>query len=656
RARAAERKTAAPALLKVSRDLIRSEDYSEAISIAKSVLDYDSKNAAAQIQIAMAQWLGEGRPKNGNRFAQLAETMSDSNLTPTLAAISTNLASPENHQKQLSDDFSQLGYPEIGAHFLRDQNARLTAYRESLQKAYAERGEPLAHFRISTQPDHPLHFSSDSNQHSVTSIEPLAGIPFTAISLAAPVSDLSPLRNMTTLRELTLGAQVKAESLEPLVGLPIERLSFSYCESISDISPLTKLTTLRELRLSPKDLEQLKYIKDLKLESLMIDEVNGTSGTLDFAYLEGMPLKKLSIPTNHGNAKSKEILRTFALEHLELKSEKPFSTKHIPTDNLKHLRLHGTGPDTLAPLKGLTLNHLAVTGTRSIDGVQLLETIATESLEQHEIYGTHHFPNGCLPPMAELKRMRIHGGIPRFFPEPRHFPALEEITTDQIAPRLILTPSLFLALIYDSEPLAKAELNRVCRIIDTHPAYSKLGHWKPYLETCISQFFRDRSGPFGDTLIDSTTHDQHRYALVNVPGKIGAGYAELASFVGADLASVTTAAKHTSLNSQLILPNRDFFIRINRRNVLIGGTIHGENLRWPNGENSDFRIWLDPNRTNARLDGNVITMKMSLEAWDSPANGKWSAAPPLSVYPAILEWKTDKLDEALALIPDKFAQ
>ena len=74
----------------------------------------------------------------------------------------------------------------------------------------------------------------------VTSIAALEGMPLEELLLTdSPISDLTPLRNMKTLKILSISG-TKVTSLEALSGLDLDRLYFSRTK-VSDLKPLKNM-------------------------------------------------------------------------------------------------------------------------------------------------------------------------------------------------------------------------------------------------------------------------------------------------------------------------------------------------------------------------------------------------------------------------------
>src|SRR5262249_12035112 len=130
----------------------------------------------------------------------------------------------------------------------------------------------------------PLRLLDLYHTTGVTSIGPLQGMPLEILNLQdLPVSDLSPLRGMTTLRQLILAGNAlsdlspltglkpthlvlrekKGTDLAPLRGMPLVKLEI-FGTGVTDVRPLQGMP-LQDIRLSPGNIAQgLNVLRDMK--------------------------------------------------------------------------------------------------------------------------------------------------------------------------------------------------------------------------------------------------------------------------------------------------------------------------------------------------------------------------------------------------------
>ncbi len=650
KARAAERQTAAPALLKISRDLIRSGDYSEAASVASTVLDYMPDDDSARLQQAVARSM-----VTGDFDPQPLDRLSTQTDRPELDRLVEQLNSDEPDYSQVAQGFMDLGYPEIAAQFLQNEQERYKAYRQSIQNAYEAAGAGEANYGVMFGATRPLYFYT-SGKNAVTDIKPLKGIPFHELSLDGPISDLSPLRGSTSIRKVLLSHAVKITDLESLRDLPIEELRIHGAVPIEDFSALASLRQLKHLQIKPVHFDELQHIRGCPLESLVLPIANheDIEGTMDISVFRGMPMKKLQLPIYRNEVSNPEVLKTLPLEELDLIVEKPFSSQHIPITRLKRLNLYGSGVDSLSPLIGASLDYLRVAGVSNLDGVEPLGQMRVRELVQEENYSTQGYPVSCLPPMDQLERLKVHGGHPRFFPEPRHFPALESIQINNSLPPLLLTPRLFLSAVFDDAKAMRQELARVQKIIETHPAYTELGPWSTYLQKSVDVYLRDGSGYLGECVIDRQNYGGRYYAFVALP-KSAAGISSFSKMVGGHLATITTEEEQDQVLRLLLKRNLGYFRKSNQRSVFLGGRIVDGDVQWLSGEKSEYRKWYEPQKVSRMVDGNWLVAKVALDQPEAARFGGWDQFGAENFLVAIIEWPTERVEEAFQLIPDDYA-
>ena len=166
----------------------------------------------------------------------------------------------------------------------------------------------------------------------VKSLEPLRGMSLNWLEVYdTQVSDISPLRGMKTLRDLTLSQSRKITDLAPLRGIPLELLGLGLLR-IPDLSPL----------------------QGMPLKKLSLDYSIAT----DFTPLEGMPLEELRMDASP--VKDLGFLRhSTALRRLNLRSC-GFVRDLSPLRGcpIERLCLEGTDVRDLTPLRGMPIKEL----------------------------------------------------------------------------------------------------------------------------------------------------------------------------------------------------------------------------------------------------------------------------------------------------------
>jgi serine/threonine protein kinase/Leucine-rich repeat (LRR) protein len=106
---------------------------------------------------------------------------------------------------------------------------------------------------------------------SVSDLEPLRGMPLKKLHLyKTRVTDLSPLQGMPLVYLNLVGTNVT--DLSAVRGMPLSQLSLNYCNELSDLSPLANIMTLKEIVLPP-NAKNFQFLRDFpKLERLSYTE------------------------------------------------------------------------------------------------------------------------------------------------------------------------------------------------------------------------------------------------------------------------------------------------------------------------------------------------------------------------------------------------
>ena len=278
--RVGDRKTSAPALVNLGRNLMRQSRFEDAYNVLQTAHDYDPEHEGlplllcgtltARGQFPEALDLARGLPGTHPDKAKLIQ------LTKGMLAADP-LDQPIG---RLSALWMKLDLPEVAGTITRDPDERLKTWREKLRQAWKigdpqltineqEGGLFLRHEYDRNSPDYPLCLD----------LSPLEGIPLRSLDIrSSPVSDLSPLTSQTHLKRLVL-VGTRVSDLSPLEKLPLEflRIEGRGGPRLESLAPLAKLP-LAHLILDTRDasLSRLKHELDLlsglRLERCMLYE------------------------------------------------------------------------------------------------------------------------------------------------------------------------------------------------------------------------------------------------------------------------------------------------------------------------------------------------------------------------------------------------
>jgi hypothetical protein len=220
----------------------------------------------------------------------------------------------------------------------------------------------------------------------ITSLEPLRDLTHleTLHLYGTGITSLEPIRGLTHLETLHL-YRTGITSLEPIRGLThLETLDL-YGTGITSLEPLRDLTSLKTLDLS-KGIASLEPIRGLtQLETLHLD---GT-GITSLEPLTGLTsLQRLDLTRVEGITSLEPLRGLTSLDTLDLTSAVGITSLEPlrGLTSLTSLNLYGTGITSLEPLKGLTsLTSLNLYGT----GITSLEPLrGLTSLTSLNLYGT----------------------------------------------------------------------------------------------------------------------------------------------------------------------------------------------------------------------------------------------------------------------------
>lgn len=193
-------------------------------------------------------------------------------------------------------------------------------------------------------------------RQDIRDITALSGLRLTRLELTGNnVTSLEPLRNMTTLRELSLGRNPVAD-LSPIASLSaLTSLDLSYTE-VMQLAPIARLTGLRSLDLRGAKVTDLAVLGELgSLETLRL----AYTSVKDFSFLERLTeLRALELlGTGFGDM---GLLQCENLQTLDVSWNYNFLTSIEGIERfsrLESLDLSFTGVMDLAPLERLPALH-----------------------------------------------------------------------------------------------------------------------------------------------------------------------------------------------------------------------------------------------------------------------------------------------------------
>ena len=253
------------------------------------------------------------------------------------------------------------------------------------------------------------------NTTSVTDLRPLAALPLESLKIDnTRVSDLSPLRGMSLSKLDMFGTDVA--DLSPLAGMPLKELSLGFNKKLRDLKVLAGLP-LEKLNANLLPVIDLSPLRGLPLKELLIH--NDGDVVPDFSPIAHSPtLEKISLPSaisdltflttlpklqqvewHKGQSKDlflppREFLAKYGPEVPEIKAARaalaiaglrdvPIWRLSADPDHQLQLDLGYTPIKDLAPLRGLPIKHLNLSGT----GVADLEPLRGMPLQKLDITG-----------------------------------------------------------------------------------------------------------------------------------------------------------------------------------------------------------------------------------------------------------------------------
>ncbi len=206
----------------------------------------------------------------------------------------------------------------------------------------------------------------DATARAVTNVDVIAALPKLRVLHMdyAQVTDLSPLANATSLRELWIGENPKLTDLSPLSALKLEHLRINGKSGVTTLAALASMTTLRELSVhgGPK-LKNVDAIANL----VSLEDLTLVMGTALPSLAKHTKLKLLHL--EHGDLVDLAPIRgVTSITDLYLDDNKIESIEALRTlPKLTTLRISRNRITDLSPLAAVPLTHLeAGPGNRAV--------------------------------------------------------------------------------------------------------------------------------------------------------------------------------------------------------------------------------------------------------------------------------------------------
>src|SRR5262249_14455244 len=121
------------------------------------------------------------------------------------------------------------------------------------------------------------------HSRNVSDLGPVRGMNLRSLILNTGVADLSPLKDMTSLRHLDLSSSGNVVDLAPLKGLALEDLGLAGTQ-VSDLTPLKDMKSLKVLNCDGCRVTDLSPLQGLSLEYVAIHHTKVS----DLSPLKGM--------------------------------------------------------------------------------------------------------------------------------------------------------------------------------------------------------------------------------------------------------------------------------------------------------------------------------------------------------------------------------
>lgn len=651
--RLAERETATPALKETARDLARAFQWDESLAITETVLEYRPEDPEMLLQkgvLLFQQGRWEGAEAAWAAFEKVGEDEVVKSVQVILALV------PDCRGKlreewpglALSEHFSAIGYPEIGAGLLNDLNQRVALYNKAVQDGYA--GE-LVEGKVSVHMYQGLLQATVSTLgNDISHIKPLNGIPIESLILNAPVKDLSPLQGNNTLKSVQLTDRVKATDLAPLSAAPLEMLDIHPKVQVKNLSSLAETKTLRKVNAPVSEKDGLRYLSELEISDLRFEWTGMRGGELDISPLSTMPrLRHLEVQGDMPALLPPGAIKDLALESLILDTDYLTDLRELPLSSLKKLHLQSVSRvEDASPLVKTQISDLSLREARSLPNYDIVAGMLNlRFLSIEANYFTTMAPQR-VPPLPELRNLRCSGGYPRFFPEPAHFPKLESL--ELVAEMHLVSPRLLVAVAFEEWDAAKKEIDRMTALCQAHKLWEG---FLPYIEesrAAVSDFQRNRTGFFIEYLRQGMRFEGHRYILCP-QSKTQTVAQDFAVMIGGSLAEIESDREQLAIEKNILAGVAQTYLdKHGGAGVLVGGLLsENRTIVFPSGVEGSYLKF--PHKDILRTDtlGNVLGLQIARNEI-----GSWRLHSPSYRAHFIIEWATDSYEEAIKGIPPEW--
>ena len=185
---------------------------------------------------------------------------------------------------------------------------------------------------------------------SLVELDPLGLI---LVSLPNSVQNLNPLKGLP-IQRLSIPEASGISDLTPLEGMPLSSLDLSG-SNVSDLTPLAGMP-LTELFISRTPVTSLESLRGTKLKKFL----SHYSKVRDFEPLKGMPLQELAISVTPHRFVDVSLFDAAPLTKLALLGLTPLNTEVLRTKKIVDLDLSHSKISSLAVLAGLPLKTLNI--------------------------------------------------------------------------------------------------------------------------------------------------------------------------------------------------------------------------------------------------------------------------------------------------------
>jgi len=403
-----------PAFVRAARLMTSEKRFDDALAQVEVALRFDADDADARLLRAQL-WI------SAQRYADAAEDLRDllkhhpgSEQAGKLAELCREATGNKSKVPDLAEELARQNVLTLAIRLtqqagvataqqgnpLVSQKLLLAQYRKRLDETWPDGGQ-----RLTLDGAGKLVLNLSGLGNKVRSLEPLQGLPLTALDLSgcASLRDLYPLQGMPLTR-LTLNGCGNVRDLTPLHGMKLEWLHMWQCGGVKNLEPLrgmpltslqldscrqvTDLTPLAAMKLTWLSLRNCQRVQDISLlQGMPLQSLNlGWSAQIrSVAPVKGMPLTELALPqcTTDDDLK---LLAGMPLSSLDLGScAKVLDLKRIAGFKLAFLALpSSTLNEDLRLFRGTPLNSLELGGCRRVNDLTALKGMKLRRLSIFE--------------------------------------------------------------------------------------------------------------------------------------------------------------------------------------------------------------------------------------------------------------------------------